>query len=486
MVRALASLHRWLAIPLAPLFAMWFASGIVMHAVPFPRLTETERIAGLVPLDPSPVIRGPAEAVAASGRADAMRVRLIRRSDGPVYVVDGRSASVALHADDLSNARVTAPELARAIALAHARQRGLGPDAAHAAQVVALDQWTVAGGLDRHRPLYRVALDDETGTELYVSSATGEVVCDTTRRERWWNALGSIPHWIYPTALRSRPRIWSTVLWTLSLAGSIAALAGSALGIVRLGRQAGRLVTPYRGWHAWHHLGGLVCMPFVLAWMLSGWLSMDDGRLFPGGTLTSAEAAVLIEAPAPDAWPRLAPRPIAGPASETEWFWLNGTLYQRDRVAAGRQRLSIADSGALSWVPHGDALTSSEITALAHRLSPYCATATVDTGTDAYALAAPMPGAPTYRVTCGDTWFDLDAANGAVLQRLDPSRRVYRWLYRALHTWDVPVLTAHPALHGALMILLCGCGIAFSLTGCAIGWQRLGLLLRTAGHGRAA
>lgn len=39
--------HRWLGIAFCLLFAMWFASGIVMHFVPFPSLTEVERLAGL-------------------------------------------------------------------------------------------------------------------------------------------------------------------------------------------------------------------------------------------------------------------------------------------------------------------------------------------------------------------------------------------------------------------------------------------------------
>jgi hypothetical protein len=35
-VRALATLHRWWGVAFCLLFAMWFASGVVMHFVPFP------------------------------------------------------------------------------------------------------------------------------------------------------------------------------------------------------------------------------------------------------------------------------------------------------------------------------------------------------------------------------------------------------------------------------------------------------------------
>lgn len=49
MMGAIVLLHRWLGIAFCLLFAMWFASGIVMHFVPFPSLTDAERFAGLAP-----------------------------------------------------------------------------------------------------------------------------------------------------------------------------------------------------------------------------------------------------------------------------------------------------------------------------------------------------------------------------------------------------------------------------------------------------
>jgi hypothetical protein len=40
VMRLLATLHRWLGVAFCLLFAMWFASGIVMHFVPFPARSE--------------------------------------------------------------------------------------------------------------------------------------------------------------------------------------------------------------------------------------------------------------------------------------------------------------------------------------------------------------------------------------------------------------------------------------------------------------
>src|SRR3984957_18385511 len=103
-MRTLILLHRWLGVAFCLLFAMWFASGIVMHFVPFPSLSDAERIAGSAPIGTPLVANGPAEAVRASGLSGVSRVKLIQRSDGPVYLISGSADAVALHAADLSNA----------------------------------------------------------------------------------------------------------------------------------------------------------------------------------------------------------------------------------------------------------------------------------------------------------------------------------------------------------------------------------------------
>ena len=97
------------------------------------------------------------------------------------------------------------------------------------------DQWTVSGDYNRDRPLDRIALNDEAGTEVYLSSKTGAVVLTTTRSVRIANYLGSIPHWIYPTPLRQHMNVWFDLLWWLSLLGTIGAAIGVVIGVVKLG-----------------------------------------------------------------------------------------------------------------------------------------------------------------------------------------------------------------------------------------------------------
>lgn len=471
MLKTIILLHRWLGIAFALLFAMWFATGMVMHFVPFPSLTETERFAGLSIIDSAGVAIGPTEAVKASGIAQALRVRLIQRSDGPVYIVSGPELTKAVKAADGTDAAIQSADIARAIADRFARNARIADAHATSPDLAAYDQWSVPNGFDRYRPLYRVPLNDPAGTEIYIASNTGEVVLTTTRHARVWNFVGSVAHWIYPTVLRRDWALWDRVVWNGSLLAVIVAVLGAVLGVVRR-RRRGRLGTPYRGWHAWHHILGLVATVFVLTWIVSGWLSMDHGRLFSRGQLTPAEAAVATASPD---WNTLAAHwpPLSADVRELEWFAFDKQFYRRDRVALNRQVLF---RGEAPVDPSG-LLRTDDIQAMSAHLGNDCGTPQIVAADDAYAVTSSLPGAPVDRLICGDVWFDIDAAGGAVLQRLDTSRRAYRWAYTALHTLDFPILLRHPELRTALVLGLCGLGFVFSVTGIVIGWRRLRLSL---------
>ena len=469
MLRMLVVTHRWLGIVLGPLFAMWFASGIVMHFVPFPQLDESERVAGLAPLRLEGPIHGPADAVIALGMTDALRVRLLQRADGPVYIVSGVLGSTALRASDLASASLPSSPLALVIGADYAAQRGMrAPDSAKIT-LIDYDQWTVAGRYHRHRPLYRLALDDEVGTEIYISSKTGEVVLDTTRWERGWNFVGSVAHWIYLPQLRSNPELWSAIVWWLSLVALVSVLAGAILGIVRLRIDGTRRISPYQGMHWWHHVLGLSSLIFVTTWIFSGWLSMDDGRLFSTARASNADIAAVSGAPP---WERLTDeelRRIDSSAREVEWFAFDGKLFRREITGQNSQRLAeIGDSG-----PERQFLSLAAVRPIALRLGTACGDPAEVSRADNYAIGSIMRESAVYRIACGDVWYDIDAANGALLQKSDSSRRAYRWLYRALHTLDFPALAARPMLRTVLIVSLCAIGLLFSLTGLVIGCRRL-------------
>jgi hypothetical protein len=403
---------------------------------------------------------------------NAARVRLLQRPDGPVYLLSASSEILALHAADLSDAAVDSGQLALAIGVEHARRHELDGARATVAGLSFYDQWTVSDVFDRYRPLYRVALNDSLGTELYVSSTTGEVVLETARWERAWNYLGRVAHWIYPTALRRHQAAWSLLLWWLSLLALIGATAGAVVGTLRIGAGGHRL-TPYRGWQAWHHRLGLICMLFVWTWIFSGWLSMDDGWLFSTGKPTEAEAKAVAGMSDWQAIPRDELRRVSKQVKEVEWFAFGGQIYRRERSSVDRQRLFSVFADLGTGTSDRAFLAREEINATAKHLAAACSVPVALEADDDYHLTSIVPNAPVFRLACGSDWFHIDGASGALLETLDSSRRTYRWLYRALHTADFPVLTRYPATRAALIVILCGCGFVFSLTGVVIAWRRL-------------
>jgi hypothetical protein len=90
------------------------------------------------------------------------------------------------------------------------------------------------------------------------------VVRDTRRAERFWNWIGAVPHWIYPTVLRQFPQAWNQVVVWLSIPGVVLAATGLALGIWQIFLNRTRWI-PYRKfWMRWHHIAGLVAAVFTL------------------------------------------------------------------------------------------------------------------------------------------------------------------------------------------------------------------------------
>lgn len=470
LLRPLILLHRCFGVAFCLLFAMWFATGIVMHFVPFPALSESERIAALLPIDLTRVSYSPAQAIAASEIGEVVRVRLIQRADAPVYILSSSDKTKALRATDLTNAAVRSA--AAAIVLASPREHQSYPDHLSTPVAVLTDQWTVSQQYDRHRPLYRVPLNDPPGAERYVSGTTGEIVLTTTREQRWWNYLGSVAHWIYAVPLREHSRLWTQTLWWLALLASVGVGLGAVIGISRIELRGLRLASLYDGWQACHHWFGLICLPFILTWIMSGWFSLDDGRLFSTGKLAQTQARAISGRPD---WRSLPPdevRRVSATAREIEWFALNGRIYTRELFSPDDQIL-VSPVDASAATVRRAFLRPDEIDLALRNLPEPCDPSFAIDGGDEYGATSTMPHAPVFRAVCGGTWFHVDGSNGVIIEQLDKSRRTYRWLCAGLHTLNFPFLAAHSVLRTVLIVFLCGCGCVFSVTGIVLAQRRI-------------
>lgn len=458
--RWLYLIHRWIGIATCLLFAIWFLSGVVMMYVGFPALTETERRAMLPAIEGQQVRLTPTEALAAAGQGAWPRsLRLEMLLEEPVYrITTWDSAHLTVSARD--GRRIAGIDAAQAVAIA-----GGGK-----AQLEERDQWSVTARYDPLRPLYLVSLNDAADTQLYVSVRTGEIVLDTTRYERFWNWLGSVPHWIYPTILRANAPLWREVVLWVSGAAILVAVTGILIGIQRLRpqrRYKSGVISPYRGWLLWHHWAGVIGGLFLLAWIVSGWLSMNPNDWFSGRNTDVAALRRYAGHEAP-VFPSAA---VPGEGVvEMRFLWIGGNP------------LIVQYRGDGSVI--GAAMARAQIFAAAAQLLPQARPVLQTTLTDEddyWYSHHTTRMLPVLRIGFDDadgTWFHVDPVNGDILSRMDASRRRYRWLFNALHSFDFHVLIRNrPAWDLALwtMSLL---GLGLSATGIVIGWRHLRRRLR--------
>lgn len=472
--RWLYLIHRWMGIAGCLLIAMWFGSGLVMMYVGFPKLTDAERLAGLPPLALGSITTTPDAAMAAAGLdAFTPSLRLEMAGDLPVYrMIDGKGRPHTVSAVD--GHVISKVDAATAQTTA---QRFAGKPAQWL-ETAERDQWTVPNGLNAWRPLHRIAIDDGFGTELYVSAKTGEVMRDTHRAERFWNWLGSVPHWLYFTPIRQDPPLWrQVVLWTSGPCVAVA-ITGIWIGWLRLrvrrrfahGSMDG--MSPYHGWMAWHHVAGLAGALFLLLWLISGWLSVNpnqwfNGRGFDGAALQRYAGHAAASFPAP-AW-----RALPEDLREVRMVWVGGKPVLLVSAADGAVRAIDPQAGAaVQW-------DGAELARAAANLMPHARIESqlVQNEPDAYWYSHhQIRRFPVLRIAFDDpdgTWAYIDPEIGQVVGRSDDSRRLYRWLFNAVHSYDLVTLTGRRPLWDAVVWVLSIVGLVMSVSGVVVGWRRL-------------
>jgi hypothetical protein len=467
MARLILLLHRYLGIAVGTLMAMWCFSGIVMMYVSYPALGESERLAHLQPI----AWRGCCKV------ADALRADLVPARVG-IEMLGGRpvlfSGEDPRPVDLATGARVAAISAEQAADVAQRFAAPDSPAAAHLLGLVDHDQWTVSGEFDAERPLYLFALADAAGTELYISSRSGRAVQKSTARERFWNWLGAVPHWLYFTELRRHPKIWSHVVIVTSLLGCFLVGLGLYLGIRQLAaRPAGRW-SPYVGLNLWHHAAGLVFGIFTLTWVLSGLLSMNPWGWLQGGG-AQAESAAIAGAPQLSAGElalalqRLAqadPQAVslrAAPLNHQIYFIAAGARGDRRRLD---QRGLPAPLGAAELQFLANALPGAGTTRAPELI----------TQEDAYYFSHHREHArlPVYRlISASGTRYYLDFVSGMLIAKLDAESRDYRWLHEGLHRLDFAAwIRARPQWDVIMLLLMSGVTVV-CVTGTYLGYRRL-------------
>lgn len=483
----LAALHRWLGLGGSLLFLVWFLSGIAMMYVEMPYLYRSDAA-----LDHLPPLRGlkaalsPAQAFAAAGLSSTPKHALLVSCQGRAAYrfLPAKGSWVTVFADDGSRlAPMAGPQDGAAAAEAFKPGARAAFD-----RVLSIDQWTVYGHFNPHRPLYRYRLNDPARTWVHVSSATREVVQATNARERFLALLGPIPHWIYPVFIRKHSALWVNLVVLLAGLGSLLCLSGIVSGLWqwRRSRPAGPPAgSPYRPfWLRWHHLFGLAFGFIAFTWVFSGWLSMTPFDWVPSSSPTPAEQERFRGGQLD--LHRFERRPTAA-------FWeqaralgaREAELGVFDGEAMALLRRSPKLSALMPW--HGGPalarLDDEAIRRAAARLHPGRVPDSVERldAYDAYyysKLSASGPKRlPVYRIRfeAENMAYYADPHSGALLQVFDPMRRWNRWLYHGLHSFDHPALFNKRPWWDLVMLAFLLAGSFLSLTAVALTlrWMRL-------------
>lgn len=497
--------HRYLGIALGVIFVSWFASGIAMlYGRGMPRLTPDMRLERIAPIDASAVKLSASDALERAELDSSDRVTLLTVMGRPAYRFGGGDEATTVFADDGELLLDIDAAQAQKIAAAFVR---LPEDRLHhAGRLTEPDQWSLT---IRQGPMHKFTVDDEAGTQLYVSERNAEVTVLTTRSSRALAWVGVIPHFMYFAPLRLNQPLWrAIVLWTSGL-GIALALLGIVLGIVQLRitrpfsvKRIGSWL-PYSGWMRWHYVSGLVFGVFTLTFVFSGWISMEPfgwatkaGRF--GGGLREAFTSNAGDLAAYPALTADALQTIADgkPVKEVEYVRIQDEpffLVRRNPDAGAGTDIrghepyyAIRARDAAQTVVNARTLQLHDRDFSADSLVARVKQAVPDTAVvnsellttyDSYYYSreglAPLP---VLRVKLDDpdrTWLYIDPRMSQLVGRIHRLDRVERWLWNGLHSLDFGFWYYKRPLWDIVMIFLSLGGLTTSATGLFLGLRRV-------------
>jgi hypothetical protein len=466
--------HRYLGIILSLFFVMWFVSGIAMiYARGMPGLTPETRLGHLHELNLGAVRLTPSEAAAKAelGRPPARAV-LLMVMNRPAYrfTSTGAGGFVTVFADTGD----PLPDIGQREALKIAGSFMEVPESRlrYAGEINQPDQWTLEDR--RNLPLHKVSVDDNAGTDLYVSGETGEVELMTTRAGRTLAWFAAIPHWMYLAPLRIRDELWrQVVLWTSGIGAGL-----TLLGVILAFTQ---FRTAYAGLMRWHYITGAFFGVFALTFVFSGWLSMEPFFWASGGgtgnrihQTLSGGALELSSFPAIDAgsWYQMlsakVPKEIEFVRIQNEpYFIARGTADQPVLISANpfevRQKPFPTES-LVARIRQGNpdhAVVESKV------LSDY---------DSYYHPGERRPPLPVLRVKFADhdaTWFYVDPRLGQVVGRFTSRQRLERWIYHGFHSLDFNFWYYNGPVWRTTMVALNAGGATLSIIGLILAIKRV-------------
>ncbi len=474
-------IHRWLGVFFSLLFAMWFASGLVLMYWPYPGVSAEQRLEKNEAIVAKQIVLGLDEAAALARVEKLDRVRLTMLDGRPVYRFHTGRVQKVVYADRGEVFSGLSVDAARRVASAWT---GLpaGESQFDGAKMEE-DQWTLNKTVRPLRPFLRFSWPD--GQEVYVSQVSGEVMQHTTRADRIGAYFGAIPHWLYFTPLRKETPTWRALVIALSLVGTIMTLLGIVVGIwlyspsKRFRFPSGPSSIPYSGWKRWHTILGLVFGLTTFTWILSGMFSMNPMQWSPefgpdsrvataiqgakwSGQLFADESPGAMLARTGQTGIREVELGVAGGRGV---YLLRSEANRLQRVEPGKP---VSTGVSLEWAKARMAEAMPGV--------PLMAVREVRSYENYYISREGKLPLPAYYFEYADaerSMHYIDAASGMLVESYVTKSRWNRWLYHGLHSMDLPWLYANrPSWDLAVILPMLG-GCALCVSSVWIAWVRV-------------
>lgn len=496
MKRLLFLAHRWLGIILCLLLLLWSFSGLMMIYAGPSGISPDVRLAHSQPLPAAEAGHwlSLSEAWQRSGLATTRQpatARLNMQAGEAVWLVTDTTGQ---------RQRISAQDgQLRPLTPAQAVQ--IGRDWWPASQQARLqaafehDASTAMMNYDPYRPFYRVALDDAEQHEITISQHSGEVVKSTTRMQRILFWSGSYLHFLRPLDAIGLAEARKPILTWGALAALLSVCSGLWLGVGRwrpawLGKRPypNGSSNPYRAlWQRWHLWLGLSAGLLAFTWCLSGFLSGNPWPLF-GPQGSHGKAHQHGQPPLPATATALPMAQIAGqlqakspaPAVELNWVQLGGQQQLQAEDRQGRVWL-LAASGSASPVLQAGFSKDDVLSAVqnSQHHASIRAAELLQQDDDYYYSSPRISRAerplPVWRIKLADpaaSWLYVNPQTGTTVLQVKQGQRSLRWLFSALHNWDLPILKHRPLWDGWMLPGSLAC-MALSLTALVLGWRRL-------------
>ena len=471
-VNYLFSIHRITGCIIAGFFLMWFVTGLILIYHPYPRLTD-EQLYEKKEILPSllPDIQSIKQKA-----GENIKQLHIRQSQGQTLATVTTADSCFTYCCNDTTVAV------KPITFSFLEETALKWVNAPVIKVDTLHervQWILYSRYDRAMPIYKFYFDDPEKHELFISGKTGEVQQLTDKSQRLWAWLGAIPHKFYLPFIRKNLDLWDTSITIGGLLCFITSLTGAFVGIyvlLKRHKQKKKWEIPYRKrWYRLHHITGLLFGLFLIAWGISGMISMQripQWLINTNGNYIFNSSRMWGKKPLPIDTYELDYRQLktAYPdLKEVSWtHFRNIPVYT---VIVGNRELQIDAS-----TPEIKKLFIPEQTIIegiqeVHGKNVNFQISLLDTYDNYYLSRTESLPLPVYRVVIDDdisSRYYISPETGYI-RYLNKNKMAKKWLFSGIHYLNIQWLLERPMLWTISLWVLC-LGSAFvCLTGCWLG-----------------